>query len=406
MNRYLLQRPPRWWSPKLSPFWMRLWRPIRRRFQLRGQRLLEVEVHGMEHVRDAVASGRGVLITPNHSAHADCFAMYAASDLVGYPFYFMVAWQVLGQGNWLRCMALRHHGCFSVDREGTDMQAFRQAVEILQSAPYPLVIFPEGEVYHCNDRLRPFREGPAAMALLAARKGSRPVVCVPCAVKYRYLQDPTPELLELMGRLEQAIYWRPRPDLSLQERIYRLAEGLLALKEIELLGHTCSGSPSQRIAELVEFLLGVLEKRHHIDGAGMTIPERVKALRRGIFDRLQQLPENDPERQSCERSLEDVFLAVQLYSYPGDYVSEQPTIERIAETLDKLEEDVLEIPSATIRGTRRAEVTFDEPILVEKGRSQKGASHRLTLQLEERGQQLLDESGGRRRVSDTEPMAG
>ncbi len=294
--------------------------------------------------------------------------------------------------------------CFSVDREGTDMRAFRQAVDILKSASNPLVIFPEGEVYHCNDRLRPFREGPAAMALLAARKGSRPVSCVPCAVKYRYVQDPTAQLLDTMDQLEQAVYWRPRPDLSLQERIYRLAEGLLALKEIEILGHTCTGSTSERIAQLVEFLLGEIEKRHEIDGAAATVPERVKALRRRILDQFEQLPETDPGRQACECSLEDVFLVVQLYSYPGDYVSENPSIERIAETLDKLEEDLLKIPTATIRGTRRAEITFGEPIPVETGKSQKGATHRLTSLLEERVQQLLNEStGGQSGSEDSSP---
>ena len=54
--------------------------------------------------------------------------------------------------------------------------AFRQAVEILQSRPNPLVIFPEGEVYHLNQRITPFREGPAAMALRwrALRSGPTP----------------------------------------------------------------------------------------------------------------------------------------------------------------------------------------------------------------------------------------
>jgi len=379
MNRYLMEKPPKWWSPKLSPFWLQVWRPFRRRFRIRGQQLLDIDVRGAEHVRTAVDSGQGVLITPNHSTHADCYSMFGASDRAGMPFYYMVAWQVLGQGHWLRRLALRQHGCFSVDREGTDVQAFRQAVDILKSARNPLVIFPEGEVYHCNDRLRPFREGPAAMALLAARKGSRPVCCVPCAIKYRYMTDPTAQMLETMNQLEQAVYWRPRPDLSLSERIYRLAEGLLALKEIEILGHTCKGSTSERIAHLVEVVLNQVERRHELDGAGQSVPERVKALRRRILDQLEPLSE-------------DVFLAVQLYSYPGDYVSEQPSIERIAETLDKLEEDLLKIPSATIRGPRRAEVTFGEPIPVETGKSQKGATHRLTSLLEERVQQMLDAS--------------
>ena len=90
---------------------------------------------------------------------------------------------------------LRWHGCFSVDREGTDMKAFRQATEVLQNSPHPLVIFPEGEVYHLNERTTPFREGAAAIALSAAKRAKRDVVCVPCAIKYEYLEDPRPNLL-------------------------------------------------------------------------------------------------------------------------------------------------------------------------------------------------------------------
>jgi len=40
--------------------------------------------------------------------------------------------------------------------------------------------------------------------------------------------------------------------------------------------------------------------------------------------------------------MDDLFFVIQLYSYPGDYVAERPVIERIAETLDKFEEDVLQ----------------------------------------------------------------
>ena len=69
-----------------------------------------------------------------------------------------------------------------------------------------------------------------------------------------------------------------------------------------------------------------------------------------------------------------MFLVVQLYSYPGDYVAESPTIERVAETLDKFEEDVLNRFSATVRGSRRSRVAFGEPILVTRAGSQ--TSHR------------------------------
>ncbi len=58
------------------------------------------------------------------------------------------------------------------------MQAMKTAVDIMQNRPHPLVIFPEGDVYHTNDRIMPFRDGAAAMALMAARKAERPVVII------------------------------------------------------------------------------------------------------------------------------------------------------------------------------------------------------------------------------------
>jgi len=402
MNRQPFDKPPRRWPPKLSPWWIRLWRTIRKRQQLKVQRLVEVEVRGGERVREAVAANQGVLITPNHSSHADCFVTYAASDAVGLPFYIMVAWQVFQRAGWLRRLALRHHGCFSIDREGTDMQAFRQAVEVLGARRNPLVVFPEGEVYHVNERITPFREGPAAMAILAARKGDRPVVCIPAAIRYYYLDDPAQELLRLMDDLERAILWRPRPDLTLPERIYHFAEGALALKEIEFLGRPSPGPVRQRVADLIHFILDHLEARHRLEGSRATVPERVKTLRQHLIKRLQELPENDPARQPCEEDLEDLFLVVQLYSYPGDYVAERPTVERIAETLDKFEEDVLRVKTATIRGSRRATVTFGDPIRVAADRG-KDAAAGLTRMLEERVQALLDE--GEAAVSRTQSRA-
>ena len=390
MNRQPFQKPPRWWSPKLSPFWLRYWRPLRMREQLKKQRLLDVDVVGIEHVRGPLDEGCGVLITPNHSSHADGCAIYAAADRIGTPLYAMMAWQVFQRSGWLRQMILRHHGCFSIDREGTDLAAIRQARQILEAEPYPLVIFPEGEVYHLNERVTPFREGPAAIALMAARKADRPVACVPCAIRYHYLQDCTPALLELMDRLEQAVHWRPRPDLSLPQRIYHLAEGLIALKEVELLGQTSCGPLPERIAALIEFILGRVEARHGIDPGTVTVPGRVKAARQQVIKQLEAAGENEVAQELLFEDLDDLFLVVQAYSYPGNYVSDHPTIERMAETLDKFEEDLLGAKTATIRGTRRATVEFGEPIPVSRDKRTQDSAAQLTGQLELAVQSLLD----------------
>jgi hypothetical protein len=95
-------------------------------------------------------------------------------------------------------------------------------------------------------------------------------------------------------------------------------------------------------------------------------------------------------RQSLYEDLEDLFFVVQLYSYPGNYVSQQPSVERIAETLDKFEEDLLGAKTATIRGARKAIVTFGEPIAVEPHGAKKTTTAALTEMLETRVQEMLD----------------
>src|SRR5262249_39429191 len=140
MERWELTATPPWFSPCMKPRLVRLLRPIRLLKQWREHRLRSVEVRGLEHLREPVERGHGVLITPNHAGHADAYVLPHAADQVGRPFHFMVAWQVIAKQGFLGRLALRTHGCFSVDREGSDLRAFRQAVEILQSSPYPLII--------------------------------------------------------------------------------------------------------------------------------------------------------------------------------------------------------------------------------------------------------------------------
>lgn len=91
------------------------------------------------------------------------------------------------------------------------------------------------------------------------------------------------------------------------------------------------------------------------------------------------------------RQLEDLFFVVQLFSYPDNYLGKHPTIERLAETMDKLEEDILTKPLPSIRGRRRAVVQFGKPIPV--GPDMKRNSHvrNLTTKLQRNVQSLLDE---------------
>jgi hypothetical protein len=117
----------------------------------------------------------------------------------------------------------------------------------------------------------------------------------------------------------------------------------------------------------------------------------VKEVRRAVIKRLEEPELKEADRRSLVDAMEDMFFVVQLYSYPGNYLSEKPTLERTAETLDKFEEDVLQQDFPGIRGERHCIVRFGQPIEIPKERTARDAVQQLTDQLEKAVQGLLDE---------------
>ena len=393
MNRQPYGSPPRWWPPKLSPTWVKLSRRWRHRQLRNEQQISEISSTGLEHVRDAVAAGYGVLIAPNHSAHYDSAALYAAVDEIDLPLYFMTAWQVFGMASRFERWAMQRLGCFSIDREKTDKTAFKQAVSILKDEPHPLVIFPEGDIYHTTDHVTPFREGAAAIALSAA-KGDRPIVVIPCGIRFHYVEDPTPQLHSLLTELEERLFLRPLPATPLKDRIHRFAEAALALKELDHLGRTSQGRLRERVSALIEAVLRRLETRHDLGSNDRTPPERVKELRRKIIAQLELVGSANGDHQRYEhlqQDMEDIFFVMQCFSYPGDYLVENPSIERLAETADKFEEDVLGVEVPTVRGRRKVNIVFGEPMPVERLAGGRGQTVALTDQMQRAVQHLLDE---------------
>jgi 1-acyl-sn-glycerol-3-phosphate acyltransferase len=390
MNRQPYCTPPKWWAPQLTPWCVRISRRYRW-WQLRSrQRIERVEVEQGHHLKDALGAKQGVLITPNHSTHYDSAALYIAADQLDVPLYFMTAWQVFAMSSRFEVLAMQRLGCFSIDRESTDRQAFKQAVEVLQTQPYPLVIFPEGDIYHTNDSITPFREGAAAIALSAAKRAERKVVIVPTAIKFFYIDDPTEELLATMTKLEERVLLRPAPHRPLIERIYRLAEGIVALKELDFFTTTRSGGVKERAASLIDAILTQMELRHALPSRG-SVPERAKAIRQALIKKI----EDDGTAQAngallqLQQEVEDVFFVMQLYSYPGDYLHAESSIERIAETVDKFEEDILGLDLPTVRGRRRVVVRFGHPLEATAGDGKKVSSAEMTTLLHGKVQELI-----------------
>jgi 1-acyl-sn-glycerol-3-phosphate acyltransferase len=404
------QIPYRFHPPRLSRFWWHASRPYNN-FQLlrREQKVREFEIQGIENLRPLLDQGDGVLIAPNHPDNADPATFFEVSHRVGRPFAYLAGYQIF-QG--LARHLLPRIGAFPIDREGTDLRAFKAGVEILTQGRHPLVIFPEGEIYHTCDRLTPIREGAVAFASTAAKRladGGKSVWIVPTAVKYRFLQtvDPLPKLTELMDRLEARFTWWPRSDLSIVDRIYVYAEGLLGLKELELLGAARTGPLKERIADLRDSILDRIEDVRLGKRCQDTVPVRIKELRRACLEQLTSPDARQDQIDGLRRDLNDLFVALQLFSYPGDYVREEPTLERIAETLLKFEQDAMGIRAAVPQAERQAIVRFGEPIDV--GKRPEGsvrprvAIAQITSELEGRIQELLDAIGPGRPLTHGSP---
>ena len=226
-NPTAIEAMPRFWPPCPGRFWSVALAPLRR-YYLRGfYRVPEVRVDGLREALARCDPADGVLIAPNHSHDSDPHVMMAVASAAHRPFHFMAAWQIFLGHKGLDGWVLQRIGAFSVDREGCDHRALRQATEILAGGG-TLVVFPEGEVYHLNDRLTPLLEGVAVMALGAQRAlekadSPRRVWVLPAAIRYRYLDDVTPRLEAAMDRLERRLVLGPGRGRPLADRILRLA---------------------------------------------------------------------------------------------------------------------------------------------------------------------------------------
>jgi 1-acyl-sn-glycerol-3-phosphate acyltransferase len=407
--------PYRFHPPRLNPLVVRATRPYRRSL-LRGaeHRVEEVEVAGTEHLEPLLARGDGVLITPNHSDRADGLVLLDVADRIGRPVCSMAAYQLFAGNAGLRHWLFPRLGIFPVDREGSDLKALKAGVEILVRGESPLVIFPEGEVYHLADRLTPLREGALFVATTAAKRqaeAGKTTWIVPVGLKYRFLDghDPLPALNALMDDLEARFTWWHHPDRSLVERVYRYGEAMMALKELEYLGDPQQGCLKDRLARLRLHILDELEDRRVGTRRADPVPVRVKELRRVCLDLLAR-PETTPEEAYRLRGdLNDLHVVVQLFSYVGDYARDQPTLEKLAEILMKFEEDSLCVEYALPRGPRRAVVRIGPPIdvgaFLKSAGKPRQALPALTTELESRMQGLLDAIGPGRPLSNSRQQA-
>jgi hypothetical protein len=252
---------------------------------------------------------------------------------------------------------LQRFGVFSVNRGGVNVEARKFARSVLIDGAYDIAMFPEGEIYLLNDVVMPLKPGAARLALEAAseleRQGRpRPVFIVPVAIKYRFLGDIGPALeattarlesqvlggprtgplyprivalgTELLSRAEDKYGVRPDPGLDLYDRVRHLRRTLLEELERKRLGKVQDGFDFDRARKLMIRIQGLLLGKAGPPGYS------------GYYD-SPTTPPDDP----LTADLEAANLCARSVAFRDDYLIENPTPERMAETLTKLEREVL-----------------------------------------------------------------
>ena len=192
-----------------------------------------------------------------------------------------------------------------------------------------------------------------------AKEGNSDALLVPTAIKYSYVEDISHTFSPCLDRLERQISWEPQRHLDIMDRIYKFGEAMLAVKEREWLGEPLSGDLVQRLQQFRIKLLEPLEVKYEFSHEG-TVPQRIKRLKNKI---RQILFDDEPTPEQIveyRKDLKRLFTAKQLYTYPGQYLRERATQDRIAETIIKLEKDVL--GKTAVRGRRNVAITFGDPV--------------------------------------------
>jgi 1-acyl-sn-glycerol-3-phosphate acyltransferase len=344
MHPVVVDKPYKFTPPYHGKVWPWLLQLLTRRKLWREFGITGVHCQGTERLQQSLSAGHGVLLTPNHCRPCDPLIVNESCRQVGTVPQIMASAHLFANGG-LRAWLIQRAGAFSIYREGMDRQALNAGIDILASARRPLLIFPEGVISRHNDRLNSMMDGTAFIARSAAKKRSEQspageVVVHPVAIRYHFRGHLDQTVHAVLDDIESRLSWRPQRGLQVVERIYRVGEALLCLKELEHLGKPQQGTIPERTARLIDHLLEPLEKEWLKGRRESTVVGRVKKLRIAILPDMVQGDISPEERERRWKHLADMYLAQQISCYPPDYIASRATPERILETVERFEEDL------------------------------------------------------------------
>ncbi|HCQ37758.1 MAG TPA: hypothetical protein DIV39_01270 [Verrucomicrobiales bacterium] len=358
--------PYRFVPPKPNPFLISLTQWVMGKVALPSKRHLieELEIRGQDTFRQSCGKDAHILLLPNHSTHSDPQVMSEVTRRLGIQPSFMAAYDVFARSR-IQSWIMQRSGAFSVDREGSDRKSMKCATDVLIQGKHPLILFPEGNVYFCNDEVAPFAEGASYIALSAQKKlgESHPVYAVPVSMKFTYIEDIRDQLRSSLDELARRFETELDPEADFGLELLRISTTALQ-RFLRQRGYSSSkqaSSVDEQIHNAAEQIINSLEEKIEIQSKpGSSLTDRIRRVRATIHG-IRIDPDREVDHPAAALWADEAILALRILGYQGGYMATKPTLDRVAETVARLREDVhsLTFPPA---GKRRCIVQLGTPI--------------------------------------------
>ncbi|MBD2624878.1 lysophospholipid acyltransferase family protein [Trichormus variabilis] len=289
-----------------------------------------------------------------------------------------------------------------------DRNSIQMARDLLANAKMPIAIAPEGGTNGHSGIVSPLEPGVAQLGFWCVedlQKANREekVVIIPIAIKYSYVNPPWEKIDWLLSKLEtdsglpvaEISRTGQKKEEILYQRFLRLAEYLIS--EMEDFYHRFyhrdlptiiaeeTATPNQvlitRLHRLMDTALQITEQYFNIQPQGNFI-DRCRRLEeagwnyiyRDDIEDIQSLPPfkrglADWVAEEADLRMQHMRIAESFVAVTANYIQENPTAERFAETallmfdmLSRIKDSTL--PGRPRLGLKQAMITVGEPISV------------------------------------------
>ncbi|MEH2009690.1 1-acyl-sn-glycerol-3-phosphate acyltransferase [Nostoc sp.] len=300
-----------------------------------------------------------------------------------------------------------HLGATPIQRGKADWTGLRSARDLFANGKFPMAAAPEGATNGLSENISPLEPGIAQLSFWCAEdlhKAGRDqqVLIVPVGIKYSYVDAPWDAIANLLSELEAAsgLPVNPPEDASVESlypRLLTLAEHLLSLME-----EFYTRFHHQKLAD-AKTLVGEIEDRNEVLAvrlqallnAALQISEQYFDLqpKGNLTDRCRRVEQagwnyifreefKDVKGVSAvEKALGDrvaeeanarmwhMRLVESYVAVSGNYIRENPTAERFAETILIIWQMIAKIKGdKAVRrpqlGKQKVKITVGEPISV------------------------------------------